>query len=217
MTTTTQITEQDILSMINDMEELQNYDDTFLDDCETTGAEIITDCLKDSHYKTLRKMIDFINHKKNNMMNKLIKNHDIIVNELKEEQKLLKEITSEYREANHFSDFIDDKIKYDPNRSEGLSVHKIYDVYKQWYYAHDLAYPKRTLITFKSRKELSIYLDKRYGEYYSPGVTSKDKGYKGLIIVCPMNLDEDCKLDKFGHCIHCCQCKSCMKKFEEDY
>ena len=183
MTTTTQmipITEQDVLTLINDMEELQNYDDTFLDDCETTGAEIITDCLKDSHYKTLRKMIDFINHKKNNMINKLIKNHDIIVNELKEENNKLKAEAAEYREANQFYEFIEDKLQYDPNSSEGLSVHRIYDVYKQWYSAN---YVKCADNKFKSRRDLSIYLDDRYGKYYSPGVSSKEKGYKGLTIV----------------------------------
>ena len=186
MTTTTQITEQDVLTLINDMEELRHYNEEFLDEDyigsvnTISGDEIITHRLKDSHYKTLRKMIDFINHKKNNMINKLIKNHDIIVNELKEENNKLKAEAAEYMEANQFYEFIEDKLQYDPNSSEGLSVHRIYDVYKQWYSAN---YVKCADNKFKSRRDLSIYLDDRYGKYYSPGVTSKEKGYKGLTIL----------------------------------
>jgi len=79
MTTTTQmipITEQDVLTLINDMEELRHYNEEFLDEDyigsvnTISGDEIITHRLKDSHYKTLRKMIDFINNTKNNMINK---------------------------------------------------------------------------------------------------------------------------------------------------
>jgi phage/plasmid-associated DNA primase len=88
------------------------------------------------------------------------------------------EYTSEYREKNNdFRDFINDKLEYDPNSSEGLSVHRIYDVYKQWYSANNAGNQ------CKSRKDLSIYLDDRYGKYYSPGVSSKEKGYRGLKIV----------------------------------
>jgi len=88
------------------------------------------------------------------------------------------EYTSEYREKNNdFRDFINDKLEYDANSSEGLSVHRIYDVYKQWYSANNAGNQ------CKSRKDLSIYLDDRYGKYYSPGVSSKEKGYRGLKIV----------------------------------
>lgn len=88
------------------------------------------------------------------------------------------EYTSEYREKNNdFRDFINDKLEYDPNSSEGLSVHRIYEVYRQWYSANNAGN------SCKSRKDLSIYLDDRYGKYYSPGVSSKEKGYRGLKII----------------------------------
>ena len=34
---------------------------------------------------------------------------------------------------NHFRDFINDRLEYDPNSSEGLKLDRIYDNYKQWY------------------------------------------------------------------------------------
>ena len=88
------------------------------------------------------------------------------------------EYTSEYREKNnHFRDFINDRLEYDPNSSEGLSVDKIYDVYKQWYSANNADH------TTRSRNDLTNYLNDRYGKYYSPGVSVKEKGYRGLKII----------------------------------
>ena len=194
--TTTQmipITEQDVLTLINDMEELQNYDDTFLYDSEPTGSEIITDCLNDSHYKTLRKMIDFINHKKNNMINKLInkhdiivKNKDIIINKLKEENNKLKAEAKELNFRYQLTEFMDDTIKYDANNSESLLIYRIYDLYKQWYQANN----DGKNILFR-RKELKMYLDDRYHD--------KDcLGYRGLSVL-PSAIDFDPNLDSDGN------------------
>ena len=86
----------------------------------------------------------------------------------------------------HFGDFTNDKLKYDPNSSEILSVHSIYKVYMQWYSANNAGN------SCKSRKDLSIYLDDRYGKYYSPGVSSKNKYvYRGLKIVYGVDINSN--------------------------
>lgn len=86
------------------------------------------------------------------------------------------EYTSEYREKNnHFRDFINDRIEYDPNYSSGLTLSQMYDFYRKWY-QHNHADDRK----IRPRKELQLYMDDRFGKYISTGVLSRDKGYKGL-------------------------------------
>ncbi len=97
------------------------------------------------------------------------------------------EYTSEYREkSSHFRDFANERIDYDPNSSVGLGIDKLFECYRAWF--RGCHADERQL---KKRSELQSYLDERYGKYYSPGVKSKDKGYKGLKIKYNNSMDEN--------------------------
>ena len=84
--------------------------------------------------------------------------------------------TSEYRaSSNHFRDFINDRIEIDITKQcQPLTLDKINLVYRDWYRGVNADGKP------KNRKELQSYLDETYGKYHSPGVQSKDRGYKGL-------------------------------------
>ena len=88
------------------------------------------------------------------------------------------EYTDEYRENNNqLQDFIDTHIDYDSNSSNSTGVGAIYKVYKEWWLGFNAN--KKGI---KTIKELQFYLDDKFGKYYSCGVQSKDKGYKGVTI-----------------------------------
>ena len=90
---------------------------------------------------------------------------------LREPDEIL-EYTSEYREKNnHFRDFINEKIDYDPNNSSGLSIDRIFESYRSWFRAQHV--DERQI---KKRKDLQAYLDDRFGK------CNAEKGYKGLKI-----------------------------------
>ena len=106
----------------------------------------------------------------------------------------INEYTSEYRaQSNHFRDFINDRIEYDPLYKKGMSIDKIYEIYRTWYRGVNADEKP------KKRKELQAYLDEKYGRYFAPGVSSKEKGYRGLKIK-QMNVgfldDPECVIDE---------------------
>ena len=108
----------------------------------------------------------------------------------------INEYTAEYRaESNHFRDFINDRIEYDPLHKKGMSIDRMYETYRAWYRGVNADEKP------KKRKELQNYLDDKYGRYFSPGVSSKQKGYKGLKIKI-MNTDfaddVECIIDELG-------------------
>ena len=101
--------------------------------------------------------------------------------------------TSEYRaSSNHFRDFINDRVDIDITKQSMLTLDKINLIYRDWYRGVNADGKP------KNRKELQSYLDDTYGKYHSPGVQSKDRGYKGLKIkvknnsgLCEINDDLD--------------------------
>ena len=107
----------------------------------------------------------------------------------------INEYTSEYRaQSNHFRDFTNDRIEHDPLNKKGMSIDKIYEIYRTWYRGVNADEKP------KKRKELQAYLDEKYGRYFAPGVSSKEKGYRGLKIK-PMNPsfaddDVECIIDE---------------------
>ena len=105
----------------------------------------------------------------------------------------INEYTSEYRaQSNHFRDFINDRIEYDPMYKKGMSIDKIYEIYRTWYRGVNADEKP------KKRKELQAYLDEKFGRYFSPGVSSKDKGYEAKIKIVNIDYADDveCVIDE---------------------
>tara|TARA_Y100000991_G_C21973287_1_gene350722 strand:- start:1457 stop:2296 length:840 start_codon:yes stop_codon:yes gene_type:complete len=77
--------------------------------------------------------------------------------------------------VNHFREFINDRIEYDPKYSSGLTMAQMYDFYRIWFFQNCADVRK-----IRPRKDLQLYMDYKFGKYVSNRILSKDKGYKGL-------------------------------------
>jgi len=88
----------------------------------------------------------------------------------------------------HFNDFIDNRIEYDPQYEKGMSIHKIYDIYRDW--CRDFNADEQP----KRRKWLQTYLDKKYGKKHN---CIGETGYSCLKLIGAVNTyDEVYELDE---------------------
>jgi P4 family phage/plasmid primase-like protien len=86
------------------------------------------------------------------------------------------EYTNEYRATNnHFRDFVNDAIDYEPASSVPVRIEDIYETYKSWYKQNNN--DNRA----KNRKELKAYLDQLLGQQM-PANSKNNNGYKGIRI-----------------------------------
>ena len=93
-------------------------------------------------------------------MSILINTHKTCKNRDLREPIEVKQYTEKYREQNdHFKEFANDKIKYDPNSDSVLKLTGLYEEYKVWYKNNN-----GTNHGQKKRNELKAFMDKEFGQ-----------------------------------------------------
>ena len=93
----------------------------------------------------------------------------------------VREYTNKYRDQNnHFKEFINDKIEIlaDDQSDYVIGDSQLFTEYKMWY--------KDNLGTNqgqKRQKDLKIFMDKEFGDYWVEGVNYTKRGYRGIRII----------------------------------
>jgi len=109
------------------------------------------------------------------LINTYIKNKHIDLREPKE----VTEYTAKYRDQNnHFKEFVNDKVIISPENEAVVKIEELFIEYKVWY--------KDNLGTSngqKKQKDLKIFMDNEYGEYWVEGTSYTKRGYKGIKIL----------------------------------
>jgi len=89
------------------------------------------------------------------------------------------EYTAKYRDQNnHFKEFVNDKIIITPENETIVKIEELFIEYKVWY--------KDNLGTTngqKKQKDLKIFMDNEYGNYWVEGTSYTKRGYRGIQMV----------------------------------